>query len=101
MHPCSICYSLIIIPNLDAYHMFTDEIIWERASHKHCLQVSSTTYSVRAEAQAACLKFGVNCGGVEDLRCDDRKMFSLCISTTLKMSRAGSCVYTPTGASWV
>ena len=76
-----------------------DNPIWDRETDKHCLQVSFDTFAVRAEAQAACIEFGAHCGGVEDLRCDDRSMFSLCSTTALEMSRAGSCVYTPAGVS--
>ena len=83
--------------NLDVYHMLTETIHWARASNKHCLNVFSSSYAIRAEAQAACLNLGAKCGGVEDLSCDGRNTYSLCTADGSGSSRAGSCVYTPTG----
>ena len=81
--------------------MLSGKMLWARASDKHCLNVFPTVYSTRAQAQAACVDLGANCGGVEDLGCDDRNDFSLCTAGALGESRAGSCVYTPTGTSRV
>ena len=88
---------VIMALNLDAYHMLTETILWARASNKHCLNMFSSSYAIRAEAQAACLNLGAKCGGVEDLSCDGVNAFSLCTAGGLEPSRAGSCVYTPAG----